>query len=434
MPPKKVAKAKPKAKAKAAGPSKEEQEKVTAIFTQWDADKDGTMNMAELKNLVVSLGFPSGEVEPLFVQADLDKDGKVSVQEFLNWVFSTAPTAVQNFTKSGGAASKDDTENLEKMLGEVFQCFDADKDGLLERVELLDFSEQLYDKMGEVFNVRTRKETVKWFKEAGAEGDPATGMYLTYEKWRVAYLAALTEKAGCTIAEPKKLSEYLYANIAEKAFEICYPKPKAGEAPADGAADGGEVAAPGSPPEWPITIPFTDLEKAIKEAQRWERSVLVLSCGKDEVETFLSYRPVATCDCTKLMGEWLIGKSKSKEQVQEDASKALQLAMNSHGFCQPLHIRLATSAFDLKGFCDPMKFPSSFFSPALWTPEEALKCGLIDEAQKFNVEIEDNKKWKDFHVIITSKMDLDGCNTHLVERIPHFDELAIIIIDPASLS
>lgn len=432
MAPKKVPKARPKAKAKVAPPGKAEQDKVRAIFKDWDADGDGMMNMVELTNLVVSLGFPAGDVEPLFERADLNKDGKVDLEEFLQWIYDAAPVAVQGFAKSGGASDKDAQKKLDEMLVETFKCFDEDKDGMLERVELLNVSERIYDKMGEVFNVKTRKATVAWFKAAGATGDPGSGMYLTYEKWKAAYLATLTEKAGATIAEPGKLAEYLYENIAKPLFEITYPPAAvAAEVTADGA---GAAAAPAAgPPAYPITIPFRELKNALADARRWERSALILSSKKDEVETFLNYQQMQLVDCMKMVNEIFVRKTSSKAEGQEQASKALKFAMNSHGFCQPLHVRLGTSAFDLQDFCAPGTFPAEIFSPALWTPDEALKGGFIDDGQKLNVEIEDFKKWKDFHVVISSKQDLDFANEHLVSRIPHYDELAIIVIDPKSI-
>jgi len=171
----------------------------------------------------------------------------------------------------------------------------------------------------------------------------------------------------------------------------------------------------------------------LEDARKWERAALILSSGLEQVETWLTYQQMSLVDCSQLLSEMLIRKTISKEEGQEQASKKLQYAMDGHGFCQPLHVRLNTSAFDLQSFCHPEKFPAEIFSPALWTPDEALKRGLINDGQKINVEIEDFKKWKEFCVIISSKKDLEFANEHLVSRIPHYDELAIIIIDPKSV-
>jgi len=106
-------------------------------------------------------------------------------------------------------------------------------------------------------------------------------------------------------------------------------------------------------------------------------------------------------------------------------------AMNSHGFTKLLHIRLSNSAFDLKKFCCD-EVPADIFDPQIWTIEEAFKRGFFDEGQKVNLELEDELKWKEFCVVATSTFDLERAKEFLTDKIPHFDKLAIIVIDPAS--
>lgn len=57
---------------------------------------------------------------------------------------------------------------------------------------------------------------------------------------------------------------------------------------------------------------------------------------------------------------------------------------------------------------------------------------LIDDMQKLNLGIEDEKKWKDFQLQIVSECDLEFANQHLFDKIPHYDDLAILVIDPNS--
>merc|ERR1712032_1452814 len=104
-------------------------------------------------------GIKASEVPEMIADADLDKDGRVSYAEFCTYVFDMAPTSVRDMAKraAGGTTEMDGQKKLNDMLSEVFKCFDLDKDGRLERVELLDVTEMLYDKIGEVFNVKSRR-------------------------------------------------------------------------------------------------------------------------------------------------------------------------------------------------------------------------------------------------------------------------------------
>merc|ERR1712232_792976 len=303
------------------------------------------------------------------------------------------------------------------MLSEVYKCFDLDKDGLLERVELLDVTEQLYDKMGEVFNVKNRRETVQWFKDAGAEGDTKSGMYLDFAKWKTAYLQVLVEKSG-SAGDPGKIADYLYETIAKPLFEIMYPS---AATKADNVGEG-EAQAPVqvAPPEYPVTIPLTGLKNVLETAKQFQRSALVITSDKDEVERFFAYESCVEIDCKKIIGEVFVSKKVSKEEALADASAKLKSAMHNQGFCRPLHICLGSSAFDWNSFCSDAMFPSQVFSPALWSVEDAHKCGLIDDKEKMTLTLDD--RWKDFHVIITSKFSPEAAGTHLPDKIPHYDE------------
>merc|ERR1712039_712881 len=110
-----------------------------------------------------------------------------------------------------------------------------------------------------------------------------------------------------------------------------------------------------------------------------------------------------------------------------DIRTILDQGMKSSGvFCKPIHIRFGNSAFDFKSLCGE-EVPADVFDPKTWTPEEACKKGFIDEGHKTNVTLEDQKKWKDFHLIVSSTFDLAGAEEHLKDKIPHYDKLAIII-------
>lgn len=55
-----------------------------ALFDKYDKNHSGTIDLAELKNLVTGekLGFPVAEIEKHFKAADKNHDGKLDKTEF----------------------------------------------------------------------------------------------------------------------------------------------------------------------------------------------------------------------------------------------------------------------------------------------------------------------------------------------------------------
>lgn len=187
--------------------------------------------------------------------------------------------------------------------------------------------------------------------------------------------------------------------------------------------------------KYPKTIAFKDLKSSIDEAARLGRNILILACEMEQVERYMDYQMTIPLDCKQIINEVYFKKSKAKEDWQEEAKTKLIAAMNSSGFCKPLWVRLNNSAFDFVNFCSDSGFPADVFcSKEVWTIQHAFDLKLLDEKQKFELQVEDEKKWKDFHLIITSTYNLDKANEHLLDKIPHYDDLAILIIDPASIA
>lgn len=200
------------------------------------------------------------------------------------------------------------------------------------------------------------------------------------------------------------------------------------------AASGSGAAGAAPRTAYPVTVPFTELKMRIDEARDAGRHALVLSSGLEQVETFLQYSGYGLIDCKQILGEVFVGKSKSKGEAQAETQKALQHGLcATGGFCKPVHVRLGNSAFNWKEFCFD-GFPEDVFSATLWTPQNALDRNLIDEQQFKNVCMLDNKKWHDFMLVISSTFDLEKSNEYLFDKIPHYDELAIIVIDPKSVA
>jgi len=276
------------------------------------------------------------------------------------------------------------------------------------------------------FGPKVRKEAIAWFKEAGAVGTPVDGMFLSKENFKTSLVKKVAEESGISAsAEPGQIAAFLRESRAVAFVEVV----TAGGAAASSSAQ--PEMALCEPPTYPLTIPFTGLLDAIREATHFKRTVLVLSSDRTEVETFLNYRNTGLVDCKQIIAETLIQKSKSTADVQAEAQRQLKHAMDSHGFAKPLHVRLGNSAFDLTKFCCD-EFPADIFNAQIWTIEEAFKRGFFDQGQKSNLELEDEKKWKEFYVVITSTFDLERGKEFLTDKIPHFNELAIIVIDPAS--
>jgi len=327
------------------------------------------------------------------------------------------------------AEDKEGNERLQAVLKEVFTCYDTDEDGRLERVEFLDGEGM---KAGALcFGVKERRAAMAWFKAAGAEGDVQNGMYLAFEKFAEAYAARASE----TSSIPKEKPADLAAWILEDAKGLIAATYKAPASSSGEAAP--EAAAPVEPPPtYPVTCALKQLCQKTDQARKHGRFSLVLTSGLSEVETFLSYRSYVTIDCKQILGETLLSggdKEKKTAEWQATVRSKLEFAMNNHGMTTPVHIRMNNSAFDWTRFCCDV-LPEELFSCTLWTIDNALKHGFIGQAQKMNLEIENEKKWNEFHILISSTFDLDKANEYLYKVIPHFDELAIICIDPASVA
>jgi len=444
MPPR----AKSMPKVKAAG-------EILKAFQAFDKNGDGTVSREELTALLQTLdkkAWTERKITALLRAVDKDHNGKIDYDEFVRWMMATASTdkdrkavmsASELQSQPAAAASAEPAPGaeaaekpvadavgqaeLDEVLDKLFAWYDEDGDGQIERIELLDGEERRIGKLE--FGPKNRKDIIAWFKAAGAEGTPVDGMFLSKEKWRVAFVKSAAEEAGIDAsAEPGKMAAWFRENRASL-LEV--PSPAPTSAVASGKAP--EAGAVKEPPTYPVTCALKELQDKITEAVTFQRAVLVLSSGLDEVETFMKYRMSSTVDCKQIIGETLIKKSMSKEDAQANARKELMSAMNSSGFCKPLHVRLSNSAFDMNGFCCK-DFPAEVFNPKIWTIESAFRQGFFDDGHKFALEVDDGNKWKDFYVIITSTFDLEKAKEHLTDRIPHFGELAIIVVDPASAS
>lgn len=319
-------------------------------------------------------------------------------------------------------ASHDDSEVIELLLRKVFKKYDLDNDDKIERLEWLDGEEKRLSKRG--FGIKERKQAVAWFRAAGADGNLEDGMFLTFEKFKPAYLSMASSDSGISLDEPALLADWISSNVAEMFQELCL----AATSPLNPA----EPLAVAVEPTYPLACELTSLEDNIEMARRFRRNVLVLTGAADNiecVETYLKYRNFTTIDCKQIIAETLVKKSRTKEEWRAELGSKLRSTLNVQpaGFCRPVWIHMSNTAFDWCSFCFD-EFPDEVFSCSRWTPENACKRGIIAESQKINVEIEDGKKWQDFGVVLTSRFDLEGAATHLVDKIPFYNELAVLVI------
>eukprot|EP00929_Paragymnodinium_shiwhaense_P035395 TRINITY_DN19103_c0_g1_i1.p1 TRINITY_DN19103_c0_g1~~TRINITY_DN19103_c0_g1_i1.p1 ORF type:complete len:482 (-),score=134.28 TRINITY_DN19103_c0_g1_i1:286-1731(-) len=435
-----AAKAKAKGKAKAQAKAVAvDAAKILSLFKSYDQNDNGVIEKEELIQVMQALDeklWTRKNCEALLKTMDHNKDGKVDYDDFMCWISASSTTAskVEAVMRSGEIATKaaeearaarnqEGMKELNVILEALFKCYDEDEDGKIERIEHLGGEERRLG--GQLnFGVKERKAAVAWFKEAGAEGTPADGMYLDQEKWSKAMIELAIKESGFEADDFAKLSEFIH-DTRLKPFEDLAAAEEKKKGP---AADSAPAVDPGKAPEYPLNIPLTELDIRVTEAHRWGKIPLVLSQGQDAVDMFFAYRNHAVIDCMVYVGKMYVKKEMSKEEARSEITETVKKAMCSTcGFCKPLLVRLGKSAFDWNGMLGD-KLHEDLFSPALWTPKRAHELGIIDGGQKMNLEC-DEKKWSDFNVTITSNFTAENYKEYLEKMIPHFEELAVLIIN-----
>lgn len=187
-------------------------------------------------------------------------------------------------------------------------------------------------------------------------------------------------------------------------------------------------------PEWPITIPFKQIDDAISSAWAFKKTPLILCCGKcSVVDTYLCYRSYATIDAKMYLSKVVVKKEMTIEEAREDIRKKLVGAMRNG---RQIHIGMGNSAVAFKEqYCAPDDFPESLFNNELW----------LDEANYSKViRPEDLEKWEgafpgkmkegcEAYSFITSDFTPESAQEHLSKALPWLDQMPIIIIDPSSI-
>lgn len=124
----------PAAHAMAEKLSKEQVADFKAVFTRFDTDGDGSINLQELGDAMRALGQDPTEAElkDIIARVDTDGDGAISFQEFL--------AEMAKRMKSGIS---------ERDMQEVFRAFDLDGDGHISVDELKQAMAQVGEKLSQ---------------------------------------------------------------------------------------------------------------------------------------------------------------------------------------------------------------------------------------------------------------------------------------------
>lgn len=391
---------------------------ILETFKTADSDGDGSLSNEEFEQILKTIGIPDTDIPEIFKEADANCDGRVDYAEFIRWLMGGKAPAEQFHLPAEEPA--DGVAQLKNLVDQVFKCFDSESDdGQIDKDEYLSCWEKLAEILDESFGPKQRKVKMKWFKDAGAEGDPASGMYLEKEKWVEAYLKTAREDSGFGEKEPGKLAAWIWGMYAKRLIAQIFPAKK------DDMKVEAQLYDPalGTPPTYPLTIPLTKLGEKLEEAKAFRLRPLILASGLDEVATFMKYQIQDHLTIDVGMAE-----KKDKKQLRDVLCEAMDHAQ----MCAAVHIKIGNNDIDWKNFCCD-DFPAEMFSAARWTPDKALDMKFIDENMWSKVTEIDPVRWHKFTLVLTCDFNLEESTKTLSGQLPYYKELAIIVIDPDSV-
>lgn len=188
------------------------------------------------------------------------------------------------------------------------------------------------------------------------------------------------------------------------------------------------------PPAWPIVIDVKDIPAALADAVKWQRTPLFVCNGKASVvDTFFSYRCCSLIDAKWVMNKVDIVKELDVPQAREELRTRLVAGMKA-GW--PIHIAMSTSAVSLRGkYCSEADFPEALFKNEEWLKSDVYSkvirdADLADWPGAFPGRMKADSPSFSF---VTTDMGRESACEFLPEALPHFDSMAIIEIDPASI-
>eukprot|EP00928_Gymnodinium_smaydae_P064987 TRINITY_DN48199_c0_g1_i1.p1 TRINITY_DN48199_c0_g1~~TRINITY_DN48199_c0_g1_i1.p1 ORF type:complete len:481 (-),score=60.28 TRINITY_DN48199_c0_g1_i1:239-1645(-) len=454
---------------------------IVAVFQKWDAAGTGFITEDQLRPLLRDAGIAEAEISNVFASADVGRDGKLDYREFSGWLLNNAPQSVLDEIKEevSWLEGEDEAEELRvNPEGLLEKMFDAINDGNVSVVRASldanrgtkwempidivdhDGNTPLSDAScyGELEIVRLLLErrahpdvqnsqgrTPLWracynghikvmraLLECGADPSIAAisggvpGKHGTVESkallasWDIAETRAIRKRLGLenrtaapqlwSVAEEQNTLAQRRHSLAQEAKALAH-----GGAPI--SDEDRETLRNGSKP---IKIQLRQLPSALEAAHEWGKVPLVVCNGVEPPEQFLFYTGEALIDAKQVIGEVYIQRTKTVEEMQDALKQKLLAAMETHGHGLTLHIRMADTACDFKRtFCAPSKFPQQVFGGAnFWNDEEVTK--------QFNdprIIVQ-----PEFNVIVTSTFTMSEVVQHLADKLPFFDQMALIDI------
>jgi len=187
-------------------------------------------------------------------------------------------------------------------------------------------------------------------------------------------------------------------------------------------------------PEWPILVDMKGIPAALADALKWKRTPLFVCSGKAHVvDTYFSYQSCTLVDAKWIMNKVDVKKEMDVPQMQEQLRIRLVSALK---FGQPIHIPMSNSAVMLRAkYCKDDAFPEALFNMDLWFQKNVYSKVIRDEdladwPGAFPGRMKDGGA---SYAFVTSDFDIESAREFLPGVLPHFDNMAIIQVDPSTI-
>lgn len=208
------------------------------VFQNLDINKDGVVTRSELAALMSELDceiWTDAKVRVLMDQIDTNRDGIIEYEDLVAWfmsslalgkdkdaVLSTKKYVLTLETLMKLVGDHAAATLIDRMLDKLFDCYDDDEDGMIERLEFL-ATEEKKRRMSGNFEPITRSDRqamIQWFRDAGAEGDLVKGLYLDKESFKKAMIAVAKQQSGISVEEfeekyEEQLARWIWTHLCE---------------------------------------------------------------------------------------------------------------------------------------------------------------------------------------------------------------------------